>query len=253
MVVSQYLSEFRRPNLWAALYRKVYGRVDTLVCQSADMRDDLVHNFGFPLAKTRVIYNPVDIVAVRAKAAQAQLDDLAPPAGVLRLVAAGRLVEQKGFDLLIEALAMCADLPLQLDVLGEGPMRERLEQQIAQTGQSARIRLRGFQANPYPWIAQADAFVLSSRYEGFSNVVLESLACGTPVIAMPCPGGVREALAGIPECHIAARLDAAALAASLRQWAAVAGVRVPDDAVKAYAVHSIVQQYQDVLSEEASA
>ncbi|MET7013160.1 glycosyltransferase [Uliginosibacterium flavum] len=251
MVVSEYLREFRRPRLWAALYRHAYRRVDRLVCQSYDMRDDLVAHFGFPLNKTRVIRNPLALETIRARGAEALPAEFAACVpGRLRFVAAGRLVAQKGFDLLVAAVAQCPALDLQLDILGEGPERERLQAQIDAAGQGGRIYLRGFQSNPYAWFAAADGFVLSSRYEGFSNVVLESLACGTPVIATPCLGGVREALADVLACEIAEAISAEALAAALRCWAARRPARVLPDVVAPYAVERIVRLYEELLLEE---
>ncbi|MDP5238380.1 glycosyltransferase [Uliginosibacterium sp. 31-16] len=248
MVVSEYLREFRRPRLWALLYRHAYRRVDRLVCQSFDMRDDLVGRFGFPPDKTRVIRNPLALAVIRARCAEPLPAEFAARvAGRLRLVAAGRLVAQKGFDLLVAALAQCPALDVQLDILGEGPERAALQTQIDAAGQGERICLRGFQANPYAWFAAADGFVLSSRYEGFSNVVLEALASGTPVVALPCPGGVREALTGVPGCEIAGEVSAEALADALRQWAVRGPARVPAEVVAPYAVEAIVGQYEELL------
>ena len=87
------------------------------------------------------------------------------------------------------ASGMTAWTCICLTLLGEGPLRPELERLAQQSGVADRVHFVGFQKNPYPFFAQADAFVLSSRYEGFPNVVLEALACGTPVIATPAPGG----------------------------------------------------------------
>ena len=88
---------------------------------------------------------------------------------------AGRLVKVKGFDLLIGALALLHDTQVRLTILGAGPLRASLERLAHTKGVAGRVRFAGFQANPYTWFARADAFVLSSRYEGLPNVVLEAL------------------------------------------------------------------------------
>jgi glycosyltransferase involved in cell wall biosynthesis len=115
-----------------------------------------------------------------------------------RLVAAGRLTAQKGFDVLIDAMKVVHQaLPaVRLTILGEGALKSDLKAQAERQGLSEVVQFAGFQSNPYPYFKHADLFVLSSRYEGLPNVILEALVLGTPVVAVDCPGGVREVLDG---------------------------------------------------------
>lgn len=246
-VISENLvAHARFPRLWAWMYRRFYGRHDLVVCQSDDMHQDLVRSFGFPDAQAITINNPVDAERIRTLAQQPMEQALAQP-GRTVLVAAGRLEPQKGFDLLVDALALLADPSLQLFVLGEGDAGTALQAQVRAKSLESQVRFVGFQANPYAWIARADAFVLSSRFEGFPNVVLEALACGTPVIATPAPGGVRELLGGRPECVIAEAITAEALADAIRTWLAGSRQRVPADAIVPYQAKRIVGRYEQVL------
>ena len=250
VVVSQNLNSIPRGGLWRWTYRLFYRFLDTVVCQSKDMREDLVSNFGFPNSKAVVIHNPVDIERIQMLAKQSPPEAFSwkrAKTPSIRLLAAGRLVPQKGFDLLIEALGLCDDLHLTLVILGEGPTRSELELLARRIGISERVRFAGFQTNPYPFFARADAFVLSSRFEGFSNVVLEALACGTPVIATPAPGGTREILDGIPECKVADDVTASSLAAAITAWCARPRVPVPPARVEPYALLNIVAQYDALL------
>ena len=255
-VVSETLTEYTHPRLWAWAYRRFYARFDVVVCQSLDMRDDLVGHFTFPPVKAVIIHNPVDIERIRCLAAEVSSRDHEPPAchsqTVLHLVAAGRLSRQKGFDLLIEALALCDDREPRLTLLGEGPLRPALEELARQRGVAHRVRFAGFQKNPYPFFARADAFVLSSRYEGFPNVVLEALACGTSVIAMPCPGGVAEIAEVAGGVLLASAVDAESLSVAIKRFVAgETGTRritlVP------FHVDKIVEQYHNLLIGEALA
>lgn len=247
IVVSENLKDLGQSGCWPWAYRYFYPRFDTVVCQSIDMRDDLVNEFGFPAAKAVVIHNPVDLVRIRTLATQPlpcamEQDFDSSERGHIHLVAAGRLVPQKGFDLLIEALAQCADPRMSVTVLGEGPLKDSLERLAADKGVAQQVRFAGFQRNPYPFFARADAFVLSSRFEGLPNVVLEALACGTPVIATPAPGGVAEIICGIAGCSLAEEISAEALARELKRFAK--GTRMAGDVVRPYEVGTIVRLYE---------
>lgn len=251
IVVSLLPVAYRIPRWWRLAYRMFYGRFDLIVCQSMDMRDDLIENFGMPAGKTVVINNPVDVALVRRLARNPILNGIVTRRqngrNQIGLVAVGRLTAQKGFDLLIEALRLCKDLPLHLTLLGEGPMRGDLEQMTIEKGLKDRVQFVGYQANPYPFLRQADALVLSSRFEGFPNVVLEALACGTPVIATPAPGGVREILDGLEGCVLAENVSAESLADALASFKG--GYRMPPTAVARYDVKAVVRRYERVFLE----
>jgi glycosyltransferase involved in cell wall biosynthesis len=111
------------------------------------------------------------------------------------IVGAGRLQQQKDFPTLIRAFAQLNRArPCRLLLLGDGRERSVLEALIAQLGIGTDVQLPGFQHNPYPFLARADLFVLSSAWEGSPNVLTEALALGTPVVATDCPSGPREVL-----------------------------------------------------------
>jgi glycosyltransferase involved in cell wall biosynthesis len=214
IVVTASLSHTTFRRAWSLGYRFLYRLCDRIVCQSEDMRRDLVRNFSMPPDMITLIRNPVDVPRVTAlsESADVPTDE---DASTIRLVAAGRLEHQKGFDLLIEALAMCTDVPFRLDILGEGSLRRELSELANARGIGSRVHFLGFQRNPYSFFRAADAFVLSSRFEGLPNVVLEALVCGTSVIAVPAPGGIEELLRGRPGCSIADDVSAKSLAAAI--------------------------------------
>jgi glycosyltransferase involved in cell wall biosynthesis len=246
IVVSRGITEYRHPRVWACAYRRFYGRFDRVICQSRDMCDDLVTSYGLDVKRTTVIHNPVDRARIAAALVAPKQSSTRP--GPLRVVAAGRLVGQKGFDLLLDALALARRRDLQLTILGDGPLRDNLGARAKARGIAERVHFAGFQRNPYPILGAADLFVLSSRYEGFPNVVLEALACGTPVVATPAPGGVREILDGVAGCILADEVSAKALAAALDSWQPS---RVPPSAVAPYAVERIVAAYEEELLRSA--
>lgn len=249
-VVSKNLKNNGWPLLWAWAYRRFYGRFDKVVCQSQYMRDDLLGHFAQAPHKLVVIHNPVDIERIRRLAASPLPGGLAQEnekhsKDCIHLVAAGRLSREKGFDLLINALILCRDPRLRLTILGEGPLRSELECLARDNGVARQVCLVGFHKNPYPFFAQADAFVLSSRYEGFPNVVLEALACGTPVIATPAPGGIKEILEHVDGCVMAESVTAEGLARAIGGMAY--GKRISAEAVRPYAANTIAGRYEKIL------
>lgn len=175
--------------LFTTVARGAYAAADLVIATSTGVADDLRQCLGVDPAKLRVIPNPVDLDAVRA-AAKEPLD----PAHVAAwrapvVVAAGRLAEAKNYPLLIEALALVrARVPATLFVLGQGDQASALQALARARGVEDAIVWCGFQSNPWKYMARADVFALTSRYEGFGNVLVEAMACGVPVVATASPG-----------------------------------------------------------------
>jgi glycosyltransferase involved in cell wall biosynthesis len=189
---SAYLAQaLSHPRIWRWLYQHLYPQADRIICLYDAMVDDMANHLAIPRDKLVRIYNPVDIAMVRRLAAAAE----SPYSGQgPHIVALGRLQHQKAYDVLLHAFTVArkAVPEARLTILGEGPLEGQLKQQAAVLGVADAVSFPGFQANPWPYVKHADLFVLSSRYEGLPNSLLEALALGVPVVATDCPGGVRE-------------------------------------------------------------
>lgn len=175
----------------------LYRWADRLTAISYGVAEDAGRHLGPRTSVHGVIPNPLDLSTIDRLRAEV------PPAAMLEhegpwLLAAGRLTAQKDYPTLLEAfrLARIERHELRLAILGEGPDRGKLESLVAQLGLAGHVRFLGFQRNPFAAMARARVFVLSSRYEGFGNVVAEALACGTEVVSTDCPYGPREILDG---------------------------------------------------------
>ncbi len=211
VLLSPFIPFFKRKITWIAretntislhvknkrmlfLHRHFYKNYDTIIAQSQDMKSDLTLNFNVPESKVKVINNPIDTDFIDSKLNEEV--DVNLPKDKIKLLACGRLVRQKGFDLLIDAFAENPNKErCQLSIIGNSNSEEYtniLKYKIDKNKLGDLVKLEGFQENSYKWLSDADLFILSSRYEGFPNVVLESLYCGTPVIANDCKGGLRE-------------------------------------------------------------
>jgi glycosyltransferase involved in cell wall biosynthesis len=163
-----------------AAYRFLYGRADLVIAPTAAIAASITAWTGLEADRLAVVPNPVDVATLRRAGSPA----MRRPGSGLRIVAAGRLVEQKGFDRLIDA-ASGLDLDAHVAIFGAGPQRAALAARIAAAGLVARVSLEGHVRDLPAWIAGADVFALPSRWEGLPNVALEALALGTPVVATP--------------------------------------------------------------------
>lgn len=175
------------------LIRLFYPRADIIVAVAHGIKRDLIESFGIPAHKIVVIYNPIDGRSIRARAAEPVDHPWFGSHKEPLIVAVGRLVKLKGFDLLIRAVAQLS-LPARLVIIGDGDERSTLEHLITELGLTDRIALLGFQGNPWKYMARADLFVLSSLTEGMPNAIGEAMALGLPVLATDCSPGVREYL-----------------------------------------------------------
>lgn len=178
-----------------------------MVCVSdgaTESLKDLLVTHEIEAKSVTKISNPNDFEIIRLESEQTISEGIVPKKPYI--LGLGRLTEVKNFPLLIEAYALLKkeqNIPHQLIIVGAGKDKARIEQTIVRLELQQDVLLKGQQNNPYPWFKQADLFVLSSRWEGLGMVLIESLVCGTPVVATDCKGGVRDIMRGDLESHLA--------------------------------------------------
>lgn len=177
------------PAAFAKETAKYYRKYDMVVCVSEDVRRSFQEMYG-PIAETAIVYNCYDDAEILHKAEKQVSEEK-----TRTIIAIGRLTAQKGFDRLLRVHKRLIDegIRYQLKILGEGEDRKALEAFVEQNGLTDTVALCGFQENPYPMLKNAAFYVCSSRYEGFSTTVIESLILGTPVVTTDCTG-MREIL-----------------------------------------------------------
>ncbi len=165
-----------------------YTKFDHIVSVSKSVQDAFSRKFNMNKRLT-VKYNPVDRENIIEKSKLKPTVNIESDK-VLQLVTVGRLEPQKGYDRLLEVLNRLKNesFSFHLRIIGEGSQRSELENYIKNHKLQNEVNLMGFQSNPYQFIALADAFVCSSRSEGFSTVVTEALILGKPVVATDCAG-----------------------------------------------------------------
>lgn len=200
-----------RATLFKQVLRLTYPIAHSIVGVSKGVSDDLEQALRLRRGTVRTIYNPIV-----DGAAPVTRSPKAPGAGTPLIVAAGRLKKQKDYPTLLRAFAMLRQRrDAELAILGEGPLRGELEHLCDMLGIAEHVRLPGFSDDVAQWMARADLFVLSSAWEGFGNVIVEAMACGTPIVATDCPSGPAEILEDGKWGRLVPVGDAAALAAAM--------------------------------------
>ncbi len=155
---------------------------------------DVARLAGLPARRVKVLRNPIPQGQSPGAEACAKVDALWNcPAGV-RVLTVGSLKEEKNHSLLLCAFARLPRPDARLVLLGQGPNESKLRSLAGELGIAERVIFAGFHADPSPFYATADLFVLSSDYEGFGNVIVEALSFGLPVVSTDCPAGPAEIL-----------------------------------------------------------
>lgn len=243
-------SEKRFPFFWEYLYRNLYCRADHIVVLSSRAKQRLIEVTGVDEDRITVIYNAVS---------DERMGHLSRPSpnkqgDSISLVSVGRLEYQKGYDLLIECFPdVIEKYPnLRLTIYGEGREKRTLQRQIERLGLGDAITLAGYVDNPLDAVQQADLFVMSSRYEGMSNAMLEALCCGTPVAAASREKSsadefVVDGVNGFLETGCSVEAIAALLIRALSRLGTLDRIQIMNSARQSFLFSAYISQYQDLL------
>lgn len=176
--------------------------------------------YELPDDQVAILPNGFDFDAIKQLADEESSLD-AVPASSFHIVAAGRLEECKGFDILFEAVNelvnVRGDTNIVVSLAGRGSCEHRLKHLAAQHCLEQVVRFVGFLDNPYPLLRSADLFCLTSRYEGMPNVLVEAMSLGVPVLSTDCPHGPRDILQGGELGILVTNSDSQAVADSIKQ------------------------------------
>lgn len=178
------------------IYRVVmfflYHRADAIVCVSRSLASHVEKFFLMDKTRIKVIPSPVNIREIQVRS-QEEIDghkDSLPWIGTV-----SRLSAEKGVNYLIEAFSqLVKKVDSRLIIVGDGKERGNLEKMARDLGVKDRVDFLGWLQNPYNYLKKMDVFVLSSLWEGFPQVIIESMVCGVPIVATRCAGGIEEAI-----------------------------------------------------------
>ena len=228
---------------------RLYPFADQVIVTSAGVADDMARYTGLARERIRVVPSPVVPASLFT-------EDLARPdhpwlgrSDMPLILGAGELCGRKDFETLLRAFARVrAQRPCRLMILGQGRARERLLALAAELGVAEDVALPGFVPEPYAFMAHADLFAFTSRWEGLGFVIIEALAVGTPVVATDCPSGPREILQDGRIGPLVPVGDAAALAtAMLQTLEAPPPQALLRDAARPYEIEASTDAYLDAM------
>ncbi len=228
---------------WRMMRRRLYPRAARVVVQTERTREAIVSWAG---PRVVVLPNPVAVSTA---------PDVIAPQDARDMVAVGRLVPSKAFDLLLRAFveAEVAASGWRLTIVGDGPERSRLDQLAIELGIADHVTFTGYVPNPDDIVRRAGVFVTATRYEGFPNALAEAMAAGRPVIATDCPTGPRELTLNGTAGVLVPVDDVPRMAAAIRELCANGPERArlgaaARAAMRPYAVEGVVSAWEAMFS-----
>ena len=185
------INQTKNKFIYRFLPKFFYLASDKIICQSLDMYQDLRINYKIPNEKMVVINNPIGSVKKIISKNEKDIDSIFF-SDKFNVLSIGRLVYQKGYDLLLTSIKLLNDKSYHFYIAGDGPEQKYLIEKSKLLNIEDEVTFLGLIYNPLSYIERSNIFILSSRYEGFPNVLLEAGICGIPTIAFNCPGGINE-------------------------------------------------------------
>jgi glycosyltransferase involved in cell wall biosynthesis len=236
----------KSPKFFDWLYHRFYKNYNQIISQSNYMQNDLIDNYSLPREKSVVINNPIDIEKITTLS-QEQCNYSCDR---VNIISVGQLRPEKQQHLMLKALAKL-DKNYILTFLGDGSEQDSLEALALELNLQDRVQFLGYQPNPYPYMRDADMLILSSKHEGFPNVVLEANLCGLPVVSFASPGGVVEIIEDGVNGFLVSNQDVDGLAMGIER---VVGHEFDSDSIKRiiiekYSMGLIMTKYQKILKE----
>ena len=226
-----------------------YTHADTIVTISDGVAHDLARITKMDESEMTTIYNPAYDPDIPTKAkGPVDMEWLSDEKKCVA-IGVGNMKRQKDFSTLIRAVHRMNEVgELFLVILGKGELEDELKSLVEKLGIADRVSFPGFVSNPHAYMSKANIFILSSAWEGFGNVIVEAMACGTPVVCTDCPGGPSEILNNGEFGPLVPVGDDKAMTRAIKDVLAdPIDSSVLQSRAKDFAIETIVDEYEDVL------
>lgn len=169
-----------------------YPKADGMVVACKGLKQHFLDSMNLASENIHVIYNMIDLAEIQSLALE-PVSGIDFEDGIKTIVAAGRLTEQKAYGDMLEVIKkVTKQVPSRLIILGEGPDRKKIENQIKDLSLEGAVYMPGFVDNPFSYMGKADLYLSTSHWEGFHLTIAEAMACGTVPVATDCDYGPRE-------------------------------------------------------------
>lgn len=237
-----------RNSVVLPMINRFYSQADHIINQCRAMEQDLLDVFPQLNGKTSVIYNPVNKIIENA----AKNIDFSKVEKQNYLLCVGRLEEQKAFHYAIKAFARLNIVypDLRLKIVGQGRLETQLKDEAIRLRVIDKVDFEGFQKEIIPYYLHAKATILTSLFEGFPNVLVESIVLGTPVVSFDCKSGPAEIIESGVNGILVEHLNVDHLYNSLKRVLSGDIRFSPEKYIKRYGVASALVEYEDILSEK---
>lgn len=229
------------------LAKFLYPKADRIIAVSKNIKEDLISSFKINSDNIHIIHNPIMHEAITKQALEPINHEWYKKRSSSIVLAVGRLEVVKDYPTLINSFKLLREkLEVKLLILGEGIVKDELQTLIYDLGLEKDVQLIGFVNNPYKYMRNSDLVVLSSIYEGFGNVLVEALGCGTSVISTNCPGGVSEILDNGKYGTLVPVGDAKSLSEAMYEVLSNGDTNLISrnkERANAFSIHNIVKKY----------
>ena len=250
----------RKTNIKLRIYGLFYRFATYIVSLSNGVKDNLVERYRLNKRKIRVIYNPIDLAYIESRLSESipkKFEHLFSDDKKI-IISAGRLVKEKDHETLLKAFSIVTEkLNARLIILGEGPLLDQL-MDIRDKLKLKDVHFLGFQTNPFIFVERSDVFALTSKREGFGNVITEALAVNTPVVSTFSYPGVVEILFNGEYEYLIEVGDENAFAEALIEILSLSPealnvlIKKGAERVKDFEVKKIVKEYENIFTEVVS-
>jgi glycosyltransferase involved in cell wall biosynthesis len=227
-------------RFYSILQHIFYTKLDKVICQSQDMKEDFKNNFHIPASKLIVINNPITEIRELTKAPKTTQE--------VRFITIGRLGPEKGYLRLLHCLSLITSYKFNYTVIGSGPQEQEIKDTVANLNLMHLVRFIPYTSNVLEELNNHDWFLQGSYVEGFPNGLLESCTVGTPVLAFNAPGGTKEIIVnGINGFMVDNETEMSDLLNDLDKLKSICHEDVKKSVCYKFEADKIINQYQDLF------